>query len=80
MEKITFEDSGKIIRVGDCLETNTIRSWLSASGTLPKSIITSEEALKNLRIKYPLILKDFPTLRIKVINKDNLYYWHYASN
>ncbi len=80
MEKITFEDSGKIIRVGDCLETNTIRSWLSASGTLPKSIITSEEALKNLRNKYPLILKDFPTLRIKVINKDNLYYWHYASN
>ena len=39
MEKITFEDSGKIIRVGDCLETNTIRSWLSASGTLPNQLL-----------------------------------------
>ena len=80
MESIIFEDSGKIIRVGDCLETNTIRSWLSASGTLPKSIISSEEALKNLKNKYLSILKDYPTLRIKAIFKDNLYYWHYTSN
>ena len=74
MESIIFEDSGKIIRVGDCLETNTIRSWLSASGTLPKSIISSEEALKNLKNKYLSILKVYQTLRIKAICKDNLYY------
>lgn len=80
MDHIIFEDSGNLIRVGDCLETNTARTWLSASGTVSKSVITAEDALKNIKNHYKTILTDFPTLRIKLINKDNLPYWHYATN
>jgi len=80
MENITFDNSGELIRVGDCLETNTVRSWLSASGTLAKSVITAEEALQNIKKHYESILVDFPTLRIKLITKDNLPHWYYATN
>lgn len=80
MEQITFEDSGKFIRVGDCLETNTVRSWLSASGTVAKSVVTAEDALQHIKKHYKTILTDFPTLRIKLVYKDNLPHWYYATN
>ena len=81
METITFEDSGKLLRVGDCLETNTVKCWLSASGTLSKTIITSEDFLKHLKDHYKSILTDYPTLRIKLIFKENnLPYWYYATD
>jgi len=78
---ITFEDSGKLIRVGDCLETNTVMSWLSASGTLSKSVISAEDFLQNLKKNYKTILMEYPTLRIKVVfNEKHIPSWYYASN
>jgi len=82
MDKITFKDSGKLIRLADSLETNAVVGWLSASGTVSKSIITAEKAFQNVRKHYKSILTDYPTFRIKLItNKDNnLPYWYYATD
>ncbi|ORX79183.1 hypothetical protein BCR32DRAFT_294584 [Anaeromyces robustus] len=80
MEKISFEDSGKFLRLGDCLETNTARTWISASGTLQKSVITAENAIENIKKHYKTILIDYPTLRLKLVTKDNLPYWYYATD
>ena len=48
-DKIEFEDSGKILRITDTLEGGAIMGWLSASGTIPKSFISVEKALQNLK-------------------------------
>lgn len=80
MEAITFEDSGKLLRLADSLETNAVMGWLSASGTVAKSVMTAENALQNIKKHYKEILTDYPTLRIKMITKDNLQYWSYATD
>lgn len=80
MESIIFKDGGKILRLADSLETNAVMGWLSASGTLQKSVITAEQCLKNVKKHYKQILIDYPTLRIKMITKNNFHYWCYAEN
>ena len=78
--EISFEDSGKVLRILDTLESGSVSGWLSASGTIPKSIITAEKALKNLQKHYKDIFKDYSTLRLKIITKENKQYWCYATN
>jgi len=51
MESISFKDSGKLLREGDSLETGPAMRWLSASGTIKKSIITAKQCLENFRKK-----------------------------
>ena len=80
MESISFEDSGKLLREGDSLETGPVMGWLSASGTIKKSIITAKQCLENLRQHYKTILMDYPTLRIKLIMKDSKQFWCYATD
>jgi len=80
MEKITFEDSGKIFRLGDSLETDGDTATISASGTISKSVITAEECLSNLRKNYKIILTDYPTLRIRMYTKNELKYMGYATD
>ena len=52
MEYIQFEDSGKMIRMADSLETNAVTGFLSVSGTIPKSFIQAEKCLENLKKNY----------------------------
>ncbi|ORX75312.1 hypothetical protein BCR32DRAFT_329861 [Anaeromyces robustus] len=81
MEKITFEDSGKILRLADSLETTETAVWLSVSATVPTSVITAEKALKNLKKHYKTLLIDYPGFRLKIITeKDNLQYYCYATD
>ena len=77
---LTFEDSGKILTIADTLEGGAANGWLSASGTVLKSTITVEDCLKNLKKHYKTILTDYPTLRLKIITKDNKQFWCYATN
>ena len=80
MELITFEDSGKLLRLADSLETNAIMGWLSASGTVPKNKISFDECINNIKKNYKSILTEYPTFRIKIQEIDNLQYWCYAKN
>ena len=80
MEIISFEDNGKLIRLADSIEACGANQWLSASGTIPKSQFTPEQCLNNLKKNYKSILVDFPSLRLKLIKKENLYYWAYTTN
>lgn len=77
---ITFEDSGKTLRLSDSIENCGLIQWLSASGTIPKSKFTAEKCYENLKNSYKSILIDFPTLRLKLVKKDNLFYWSYATD
>ena len=72
MEIISFENSGNILRLEDSIETCGVIQWLSVSGTIPRSEFTVEQCYENLKKNYKLILLDFPTLRLKLISKDNL--------
>jgi len=80
METITFDDSGKIFRLGDSLETDGDTATISASGITSNSVITSEEGLNNLRKNYKSLLTDYPTLRIKMYIKNDLKYIGYATD
>ena len=80
MELLRFEDSRKLLRLADSLETNAIMGWLSASGTVSKNQITALECLENIKKNYKSILTDYPTFRIKIKEKDNLQYWCYAND
>jgi len=80
MESITFEDSGKLLRLADSLETTEVIVWLSVSGTVSKSALTAEQALQNLKTHYKEMLTAYPTLRLKLITKENLEYWNYATD
>ena len=66
--------------MADSLETNAVTGFLSVSGTIPKSFIQAEKCLENLKKNYKSILSEFPTLRLKLITKDNIPYWYYATN
>ena len=48
--------------------------------TVPKEIITPEQALENISKKYEQLLKEFPTLRLKIVIIDGKYYYKYAEN
>jgi hypothetical protein len=80
MENITFEDSGKLLRILDSCENNPLAAWISVSGTILKSILTADTAIKNIHKKYYQLLKEFPTLRLKIITIDNKHYFKYAEN
>ena len=80
MEKISFKDSGKLLRILDSCENGPLAAWVNVSGTVPKSVITPEEAIENLRQKYYNILKEFPTLRLKVVTIDGKYHYKYAED
>ena len=54
--------------------------WLTASGTIQKSQFTPEQCLNNLKKNYKSILVDFPSLCLKLIKKENLYYQAYTTN
>ncbi|ORX80519.1 hypothetical protein BCR32DRAFT_268835 [Anaeromyces robustus] len=73
-------NTGNILRSFDTVESTLIDSWLSASVTIPKSSISIDKCLQNLKKNYNTILNDYPTLRLKVVNKDNKRYWCNASN
>lgn len=81
MEIISFKNSGNLLRLADSLETNAVMGWLSASGTIiAPSSLTIDDALQNIKKNYKTILMDYPTLRIKMITKDHLQYWCYATD
>ena len=80
MESITFEDSGKLLRLADSLETTEVFVWLSVSGTILKSTLTAEQAILNLKKHYKEMLTFYPTLRLKLITKEKLEYWNYTTD
>ena len=80
MEKVSFEDSGKVLRILDSIENIPLAAWINVSGTIPKSIITPEEAYKNISNQYKQLLQEFPTLRLKIITINNKYYYKYAED
>lgn len=80
MDVINFENSGEILRIADNLETQPVMGWLSASGCITKKDIKVKDVLQNIRKNYIKILENYPTLRIKLITKNNFPYWVYASN
>jgi len=80
MEKVSFEDSGKVLRILDSCENNPLAAWVNVSGTVPKSVITPNKAIENLRQHYATLLKEFPTLRLKVVNIDGKNHYQYASD
>lgn len=80
MEKISFEDSGKLLRILDSIENAPLAAWINVSGTIPRNIITPETALENISKKYHQLLQEFPTLRLKIVTIDNKYYYKYAEN
>ena len=77
---IKFEDSGKLLRTLDSTEKGPLAAWINVSGTVPKAIITPEQALENISKKYEQLLKEFPTLRLKIVIIDGKYYYKYAEN
>ena len=77
---VSFEDSGKTIRLSDSIERCGVVQWLSASGTVPKSKFTAKQCYDNLKSHYKSLLLDYPPLRLKLLMKDNLHYWAYATN
>ena len=80
MEKIYFDDSGKLLRILDSIENGPLAAWVNVSGTVPKKIITPDIALENIRKKYKQLLQEFPTLRLKIVTIDGKYYYKYAEN
>ena len=80
MEKIFFNDSGKLLRILDSIENGPLAAWINVSGTVPKNIITPDIALENIRKKYKQLLEEFPTLRLKIVTIDGKYYFKYAEN
>ncbi|ORX45062.1 hypothetical protein BCR36DRAFT_333845 [Piromyces finnis] len=80
MEKISFEDSGKLLRILDSSENNPLAAWITVSGTVPKSKVTPIQAIDNIRQKYYTLLKEFPTLRLKIITKEGQHYFQYAED
>lgn len=80
MEKVSFEDSGKVLRILDSVENNPLAAWINVSGTVPKSVITPTQAIENLRQHYSTLLKEFPTFRLKIITIDGHNYFQYASD
>lgn len=79
MEHNYFENSGKLIRIADSLETNATTGFLSVSGVVPKSVITAEIGLENIKKHYKEILNDYPTLRLKLVFENDIPYWYYAT-
>ena len=80
MEKISFEDSGKLLRILDTAENAPLAAWINVSGTVPNSYITPEAAFKNISQKYKKLLQEFPTLRLKIVSIDGKFYYKYAEN
>ena len=78
MEKISFEDSGKLLRILDSAENNPLAAWICVSGTVPKSTITPEGAFENIHQKYKQLLQEFPTLRLKIVTVNGNHYFKYA--
>ena len=79
-ENLSFEDGGKLLRILDSGESRVVDSWLSVSGTVPKSIITPQSAIENIHKKYSELLKDFPTLRLRLSFIDKKPYFKIAEN
>ena len=61
MEKISFEDSGKLLRILDTIENAPLAAWINVSGTVPNSNINPEAAFKNISKNYKKLLQEFPT-------------------
>ncbi len=80
MDNITFEDSGKLLRILDSCENNPLAAWVSVSGTVPKSTLTPDTAIQNIQKKYGELLKEFPTLRLKIVTIDGKHYYKYAED
>lgn len=80
MEKISFGDSGKILRILDSTENGPLAAWINVSGTVPKSIITVDRAFENISQKYKQLLQEFPTLRLKIVTIDGNHYYKYAED
>ena len=78
--EISFEDSGKTIRLADSIEGCGVVQWLSASGTVLKSKFTAQQCFDNLKKHYKSLLLDYPPLRLKLLKKEKLNYWAYATN
>lgn len=78
--EITFDDSGKTIRLADSIERCGVIQWLSASGTITKTQFTAKQCFNNLKKNYKMLLIDYPPLRLKLITKEELHYWAYATN
>ena len=49
MEKVSFEDSGKLLRILDTVENGPLAAWINVSGTVPNSNIKPEVAFKNIK-------------------------------
>ena len=80
MEKVSFEDSGKLLRILDSVEDSPLAAWINVSGTVPKSTITPEAAFENIHKKYKQLLQEFPTLRLKIVTIDGKHYFKYAED
>jgi len=80
MANITFEDSGKLLRILYSCENNPLAAWVSVSGTVPKSTLTPETAIHNIQKKYGQLLKEFPTLRLKIVTLQGKHYYKYAED
>ena len=80
MENISFKDSGKLLRILDSIEKSPLAAWINVSGTIPNSIITPEEAFKNISQNYKKLLQEFPTLRLKIVTINGKYYYKYAED
>ncbi|OUM66517.1 hypothetical protein PIROE2DRAFT_6244 [Piromyces sp. E2] len=80
MEKVSFDDSGKLLRILDSCENNPLAAWINVSGTVPKAMVTPTKAIENLRQHYATLLKEFPTLRLKVVTIDGHHYYQYATD
>jgi len=80
MEKVSFEDSGKLLRILDSVENSPLAAWINVSGTVPKSTITPESAFENIHQKYKQLLQEFPTLRLKIVTIDGKHYFKYAED
>ena len=76
--ELSFDDSGKFIRMANFNEKNTHGSWLYASCNIDK--VTPEEGIKNIKNKFNYLLTHYKILRIILKKEENKLNWYYAEN
>ena len=77
---LSFEDSGKVLGPTDGMEGFPCEEWINVSCSISNEKISFVQAINNLKIIYPELLKKFPQFRLKIVKIKDYYHWQYAED
>ena len=78
--KLSFPDSGKLLRMGNGCESIPAVGWIATSCTFDSAVITVEQGLANLREGYANLLSNFFQLRLTFKKVGEGLQWQLAHN